>query len=126
MSSSTTKNIFNANKLTFLVSKIINFNFISIKSDLGGKYYAVSSHWDKLSCFVGIFFGVWLFLKMINSPFDSNSTRSLIFEIITVMNSKIEGIHVTLILIQAFYFRHKYFLIYSDLHWIDQKVIDMQ
>lgn len=122
MKESTLKDVFEANKFSNLLADVAGYKFITIKKNKFGKYFAFTSNLDVLKMLLFMILLIWLFFDLLGTSLDKQAKRSLIFEIIVLLNGKIQGNHPTVVMIFAFLFRYKYFKIIRNIHWIDSKV----
>lgn len=118
------KNIFEVNRFCDFLASIIGYKFVTISRTKNGKYSAKTSFNDYFKLLFTLFLIVWLVIDLRSSSFERDSKRSLIFEIMLFVNGKVQGHHMTLILISSFLLRFKYFEITSNIQWIDNKVRD--
>jgi hypothetical protein len=116
------KNIFEAQALGTFLSKIVGLNFITIKKNEFGKFSGSTEILDFLIFFTWLIFSFCLALDSWRNPFDPNSNRSFIFEIMVAMTGKSEAFRACVELFQIFLNRHKYLKILDNIHWIDEKV----
>lgn len=115
------KNFFEAYKFCNFVAQFVGAQFITIKKDKIGKYFAKTSKLDGVRIITCLFLGVWMTKYVLEISME-NSARSVIFEIMTVVNGKFQGDHSFLVIIQFVILRHEYFKILRNIHEIDEKV----
>lgn len=116
------ENIFEASKKCSSIAKILGGNFITVEKDKNEKYFAYTSLYDILRVLFGMTFGILLFREVARSTSEKDADRSIIFEIIISINSKMETIQPALVIITTYRFRFLYFSIKKDFMWIDEKV----
>ena len=116
------KDFFEVMKFCNLISDIVGYKFVTIERNKLGKYHAFTSNLDKIKFLVAVILCSWLFMDLWNTPIEKHSKRSLIFEIIINLNGKIQGNHCGVVMLAAFFMRHKFFEIMKNILWIDQKV----
>lgn len=111
------KNVYEANKFCFILSRF--FNFVSITIDKS--FNACTSKFDKLKFIIWMTFGFFCFYKLLLTPLQPDM-RSIIFEITMHLNGKFHGLHPLFSMAQFFYFRYEYHKIFKILAYIDKKV----
>lgn len=116
------ENIFEASKQSSAIAKILGGNFVTIGKNKNGKYFAYTSYRDILRVFLGVAFGILLVREVLKSITEKDDLRSLIFEMIMSLNSEIESVQPTLVMLTTYHFRFSFFKIKNDLKWIDEKV----
>lgn len=120
------KNIFYSFKFCDIFAKVFGIQFISIRKDKLGNYFAKTSQFDILRAFIAILYGIWMLKSMAETTMELNSGRSLIFEITTVLNSKFHGDHCFIMFFMYLTFHKCYFKILKNIHEIDEKVNDFK
>lgn len=113
------KNIFESNKFCYFYSKFINFSFTTISKNEKNKSRTTQK--DFLRFFVGFPFALYIFYDTLWTTFKQEK-RSIIFEIIIVLNAKIQTLHAAIVMFQVFLYRDEYLKILTLLHMIDIKV----
>jgi hypothetical protein len=116
------KNIFEANKFCYFFSKIMNYVFVVILKDDGkGVYKFKTTRQEVLRFLLGFAFALYIFYDTLATKLKQEK-RSIIFEIILVINGKMQTLHATAVMLQVFINREEYFKILNTMHWIDNKV----
>jgi phosphatidylglycerophosphatase A len=122
MKEASCENIFEASSRCSIIAKFLGGNFVTVKRDNYGKYFAYTSIYDVFRVLFGIIFGIFLLREVAKTTAEKDENRSIIFEIIISINSQIEAIQPTLVMIITYHFRFLYFWIKNELLWIDQNV----
>ena len=120
------KNVFEASKFCDIFSNFIGHKFVAIDKDKKNNYFAKTTIADILRVIVGISYCIWLILDVSKTPFDTESSRSMIFELMIYINSRVQVIHPVLVMLLTFYNRKDYYQIKKDTQWIDEKVWEVK
>lgn len=115
-------NVFEASKFCDYFSNFFELKFVTIEKDKKNNYFATTSITDVIRLIMGISYCIWILFDISKTPFDINSSRSMIFELLIYINSRVQGIHPILVMLQAFNHRFDYYQIKRDTQWIDEKV----
>lgn len=119
------KNIFEANKICYLFSRILNFEFVTIeRSKKDGMVKGFTTKWDVLRLIIGLSCGILIFYDVASTKLKPEK-RSIIFEMAMSFNGKIQTLHPSLVMLQVFLYRYEYFKIFMILDWIDRKVFNV-
>lgn len=116
------KDVFETNKFCYFYSKLVNFVFVTIFKSENGFYTSKTSKWDILRFTFGFIFAIYIFYKTLLTSIQQEK-RSIIFEIILSLNSKMQTMNISAVMLHGFIYRHEYFEILKTIHWIDFKVI---
>lgn len=116
------ENIFESQIVGIFWSKVIGLNFITIRRDKFGKYFASTRVWDVLRFFILLIFNFSVAADNWNIPSDTNSNRSFLAEFLITMNGRVAVSGSCIELIQIFIFRHEFFNVLENIQWIDEKV----
>lgn len=114
------KNVFESTRFYYLFCKCMCLLFITIGQDASGKYYAVTTKFDKIRLIFGILVGIWNFYIYLG--INVNSSRAIIFEIGMNACTKWQITSPFLIMIGTYFYRFEYFEAIKNLNWIDRKV----
>lgn len=118
------KNVFEANKICYLFSRILNFEYVTIeRSKNDGMVKGNTTKWDVLRLIVGFSCGILIFYDVASTKLKPEK-RSIIFEMAMSFNGKIQALQPSLVMLQVFHYRYEYFKIFMILDWIDRKVIN--
>lgn len=117
----TAKDSFEANKFCYIYGKIINFIFVTITKDKIGNYVSQTTKQDVLRFFIGFPIALYIFYDTLATNLKQEK-RSIIFEIILVINGKVQTLQTGVVMLQMFLFRSEYFKILKSIEWIDMKV----
>jgi hypothetical protein len=115
------ENIFDALSVCSKVGKVLNLNFVTFEKSKKNEIQARTAFCDVLRLIIGVALVIKLFVDLSDRAFELTS-RSVIFEIGLLINSQIEFIHLVIVMLQMFVWRHEYFRILRNLQWIDEKV----
>lgn len=114
-------NVFEAQSFIQIFSKVIGFNFITIKNE-NDHILGSTTLLNLLTFFGWLLFSVCLAIDTWRDSFDPSSNRSFIFEFLVAMTGKTEAFRSAIELFQIFIFRYKYLSILQGIHEIDEIV----
>lgn len=115
-------NVFETSKFCDIFSNFIGHKFVTIEKNKNNYYFAKTTITDVLRVIIGISYCIWQFMNVLKTPFDTESRRSMIFELMIYINARVQVIHPVLVMLQTFYNRNDYYQIKKDTQWIDEKV----
>lgn len=116
------KNIFEANKFCYYFGKLTNFIFITFKRNKYGQVYEFKTTYKDILRFIfGFSFALYIVYDTLATKLKQEK-RSIIFEIIILINGKMQTFHMLFVMLQSFINRGEYFKILMAMHWLDNKV----
>lgn len=115
-------NVFEASKYCSTLAKFAGGNFVTIAKNKRDKYFAYTSPYDVIRFIIGIAFGILLLREVSRTTSEQDENRSIIFEIIISINTRIETVHLPIVMIMSYHFRFIFFKIKKEIKLIDEKV----